>query len=105
MLEERHNLVKIAQLNSVGYMLDFLDKAAIGCLLATVMVPPLSNVLTFIASPALFIIMSSIYINLIDSIDNAERDLKFFTTALDIPAEFTECFEDVQLDFVKLRQT
>ena len=105
MLEERHNLVKVAQLTSVGYMHDFLDKAAIGCLLATVLVPPLANVATLVASPVLFIIMSNIYINLIDSIENAERDIKFFTTALDIPAEFTECFKDVKLDFVKLRQS
>ena len=59
------------------------------------MVPPLSNVATFVTTPVTFIIMSVIYNNLVDSIDQSEQDMQLFRDALDIPEELTECFQDV----------
>ena len=71
-LESKYNIVKIAKETNVGSTLDFLDKAAIGCLMVTVMVPPLSNLATFVTTPVTFIIMSVVYNNLVDSIDQSE---------------------------------
>ena len=94
-LENKYNIVKIAKETNVGSTLDFLDRAAIACLLTTVLVPPLSVHATVVTTPVLFLVMSIIYTNLVESIDQSEQDMQLFRDVLDIPEELAECFQDV----------